>query len=82
MTDLIPSKRFAVSLTIPDDVLENYKDNLDILKDLAKLSLITKAQSILPQYPGHHITDEHYEADRDNQNQWNTITLSFRLEKV
>ena len=76
------NKLFSVSVTIPDDVLENYKDNLDTLKDLAKLNLITKAQSILPQYPGYHIVDEHYEAHRDNQNQWNTVTMSFRLEKA
>jgi hypothetical protein len=77
----VPTKRFTVSVIVTDSgTLLGYQNQEPVTKKYVKQELLLRAQSILLQYPGYVITDPYFEADRDIQNRWTTVTFSFRLE--
>lgn len=79
MTDVIPTKRFAVSTRLTDEELFEYSQNEQAIMERIHNGLLKSAQTILPQYPGYTINDPHFEVDRDLMHQWTVVTLTFRL---
>lgn len=78
----IPTKRFAVSIIITDKDLLEYQGQGQSIKEHIKHELLQRVQTtILPEYPSYVIIDPYFEADRDIQHCWTTVTFSFRLEK-